>query len=72
MQLEIQTGKAISHKADSRIITPLYSHLDIKGEGFAKASWSLRWAREHQSELMDAWDAVGAGRHPNRIDPPSN
>ncbi len=30
----------------------------------------LRWARENQSELLEAWDDVMAGRTPNRIAPP--
>ncbi len=31
----------------------------------------LRWAREHQSELMDAWEAVSTGNTPIKIAPPS-
>ena len=32
----------------------------------------LRWAGEHQRELMTAWDDVSAGRSPRKIDPPAN
>ncbi len=32
----------------------------------------LAWAREHQSELMDAWDAASTGNTPKKIAPPSN
>ena len=31
-----------------------------------------RWTREHQSELMDAWEKVNAGQTPEKIAPPSN
>ena len=31
----------------------------------------LRWARAHQSELMDAWEKVSAGETPDKIAPPS-
>ncbi len=31
----------------------------------------LRWAHEHQSELMDAWEAVSTGNTPIKIAPPS-
>ena len=31
----------------------------------------FRWAREHQSELMDAWEKVSAGETPEKIAPPS-
>ena len=27
----------------------------------------LRWARNHQSDLMDAWDLVRAGQTPQKI-----
>ena len=30
----------------------------------------LIWTREHQSELMDAWDKVSAGEMPSKIAPP--
>ena len=31
----------------------------------------LSWTREHQSELMAAWDKVSAGETPEKIAPPS-
>ena len=31
----------------------------------------LKWASEHQSELIDAWNAVTTGQTPNKIAPPS-
>ena len=30
----------------------------------------LSWAEEHQAELMEAWERVGAGQVPDRIAPP--
>ena len=29
----------------------------------------LKWTREHQTELMVAWEAASAGVHPEKIDP---
>ena len=31
----------------------------------------LSWTREHQSELMDAWENVSAGETPEKIAPPA-